>query len=182
MENYLFLDGISNRLGFRRVACLSCQKKGKANIKENHTFWKHIETVVKLASYFLIIPPLICCAGKFIYRKIHQASLSQNQHTNFLSLRIKNLNPTTPLSLSPSPSPYRPKTAPSPKANQTKLPMARTDGIVSDPPGFPNFGNTCWFNSSLQILCADKPFMDIVQKPLVHRPARVNSRNQSIPE
>ena len=152
-DNYFYLNGISNRLGFRRFEVVhdkTHQIREKSAVQSNKAL-----TALKIISYCFLPFSGLMLLGKLIYRNIHTFSMLNENPLNkdqatVIQQQFDELQPNQ-----------------SPPAKIIQTPIATAKPMV--PPGFPNSGNTCWVNAAMQTLFANKYFLDLAQKPLKER-------------
>lgn len=85
-ENYLYVKGISNTLGFRTF-CIHHNNHSVINVRENSLEslkWQQVATaIVKIVSYIIFpLLPLLALIGKEINRKLNTFQISENDKVN----------------------------------------------------------------------------------------------------
>lgn len=95
VETYLFLDGISDKLGFRKFDALRTYSNQVIEIKSSARTWQDIATtIVKLASYLIFPLLLAALAAKVLYRLAHNFKIASASPSAPPKIAIEPQKPT----------------------------------------------------------------------------------------
>lgn len=75
-EDYFYLEGISGRLGFRKFTAISAKEVENSSQDANITFGQVLLNIVKIASYFLVVPLAVFLISKAVFRSNHKFSIA----------------------------------------------------------------------------------------------------------
>ncbi len=97
-ENYFYVEGITSKLGGNKYSVIT--ERGNTALlrpdKRSASFTQKALSLLKLASYFTVIIPLIMLCGKIVYRQSHKFLLSQKKIVQSQPFQNRDIQPPKP--------------------------------------------------------------------------------------